>query len=67
LDANGGPLAQADIDNVTAYVLSLEPASGATAQAPAAGGLSLTTSLIGLALVGLLIVVALVVYYRRAR
>ena len=67
LDSNGGPLAQADIDNVTAYLLSLEPASAATAQSPAAGGLSLTTSLIGLALVGLLIVGGLVVYYRRAR
>jgi mono/diheme cytochrome c family protein len=67
LDANGGPLTQADIDNVTAYVLSLEPAGAATPPAAAPGGLSLTASVIGLAVVGLLIVAALVVYYRRAR
>ncbi len=67
LDSNGGPLSQADIDNVTAYVLSLEPAVGATAAPAPGGGLSLTVSLIGLAILVLLAVAVLVVYYRRAR
>lgn len=67
LDKNGGPLAQTDIDNVTAYVLSLQTTSAAAPAPPAAGSLSLTTSLIGLGVLVLIVVVVLVVYYRRAK
>ena len=64
---NGGPLNDSDIVDVTAYVLSLKPVGGATPSNPPAGGLSFTTSLIGLLLIGVLIVAALVFYYRRAK
>jgi cytochrome c oxidase cbb3-type subunit 3 len=67
LDDNGGPLTRQEVDNVTAYVLSLEPAGGAAAPAPATGGLSLTTSLALLGLILVLAVAVLVVYYRRAK
>jgi mono/diheme cytochrome c family protein len=67
LDANGGPLTQQQVDNVTAFVLSLPPAQGAAAPPAAAGGLSLATSLALVGLVVVLGVAALVVYYRRAK
>jgi cytochrome c oxidase cbb3-type subunit 3 len=67
LDSNGGPLSQTDINNVTAYVLSLAPAGGAAGAPAPGGGLTLTTSLIGLAALVLVAVVVLVLYYRRAR
>jgi mono/diheme cytochrome c family protein len=62
----GGPLTETDIENVTAYVLSLEPAQTASTPTPApAGPLDLTTSFV--LFIGLLVLVAvvLVVYYRR--
>jgi cytochrome c oxidase cbb3-type subunit III len=67
LNSNGGPLNQDDINNVTAYVLSLQPAAAATAAPAQGGGLTLTTTLIGLAVLVLLGVIVLVMYYRRAQ
>ncbi|MFP3854856.1 MAG: c-type cytochrome [Anaerolineales bacterium] len=65
--AEGGPLTQDQIENVTAYVLSLEAGSPiSTPEAPAEGPLSATASLV---LFGFLVVIGiaiLVLYYRRA-
>jgi len=63
----GGPLSSEQIANVTAYVLSLTPATTSSTAAPAEPGpISLSTGLIVLGVVALLVVGALVVYYRRA-
>ncbi|MBI4770967.1 MAG: c-type cytochrome [Chloroflexi bacterium] len=65
--ASGGPLSDEDINNVAAYVLTLQPVEGAaTTVAPPGGPISRTTGLLLLGLVGVLIVAGLVVYYRRA-
>lgn len=63
----GGPLTAGEIQDVTAYVLTLSPASAAATPTPAPEGpLSLTTSLVVLGILVALGVVTLVVYYRRA-
>ena len=63
----GGPLSQQQIENVTAYVLSLEPAAPAsTPTPPAEGPLSATVTLIVFGLLLLIGGAALLVYYRRA-
>lgn len=65
--AQGGPLSQEQIEDVTAYILSLEPApAAATPTPPEAGPLSATVTLVIFAVLLLIGAAALVVYYRRA-
>jgi mono/diheme cytochrome c family protein len=65
---NGGPLADREIADVTAFVLSLEPASAPTpVSAPSAGPMGSTATLLLLAALAGVVVVILIVYYRRAR
>jgi cytochrome c oxidase cbb3-type subunit III len=62
----GGPLAEADIENVTAYVLSLAPV-GETIATPEVveGPLGRSASLILLGGLVLLVIVGLIIYYRK--
>lgn len=63
----GGPLSQDQIENVTAYVLSLEPSSPAATPMPVAEGpLSANVTLVVFGLLLLIGAAALLVYYRRA-
>jgi mono/diheme cytochrome c family protein len=63
----GGPLSNDDIDNVTAFVLTLEPVSVAPTPAPAEPGpLSATIILVIFGALALLLVIGLIIYYRRA-
>ena len=63
----GGPLSSDQIANVTAFVLSLTPASTSSTPIPSQPGpISLNTGLMVLGVVALLVVGALVVYNRRA-
>ncbi len=63
----GGPLSDDEIQNVTAYVLSLAPAQpAATPTATPEGPLSATVTLTALGILALLVIVGLVVYYIRA-
>jgi cytochrome c oxidase cbb3-type subunit 3 len=63
----GGPLSEDEIDDVTAYILSLEPPPVPTPTAmPSAGPLGRTTSSLLLGGLVVLVLVALVIYYRRA-
>lgn len=65
--AGGGPLTEKQIEDVTAYVLSLSPvAMSPMPVPPAPGPISLTTGLILLAVIVVLVAIGLVVYYRRA-
>ncbi len=64
--AAGGPLSDAEIANVSAFVLSLQPAVQATPEPATPGPISLTVGLIALGLIGLLAVLGLLVYYRKA-
>jgi mono/diheme cytochrome c family protein len=65
---NGGPLEDKEIADVTAFLLSLEPASVPTPVAgPSAGPMGSTATLILLAVLAAVLIVILVVYYRRAR
>lgn len=65
--ANGGPLSDDQIDDVSAYVLTLSPdvQREPTPQA-VSGPLNLTTSLIILAGLAILVLLVVVFYYRRA-
>jgi len=63
----GGPLTPGEIEDVTAYVLSLTPATAqATPAAVPEGPLSMTTSLVVLGILVVLGVITLALYYRRA-
>lgn len=63
----GGPLSEGDVDNVTAYILTLSPVSVSPTPSPSQEGpLSATVSLIAFGVIALIIVVGLVIYYRRA-
>jgi mono/diheme cytochrome c family protein len=63
----GGPLSEDEIDNVTAYILTLSPVSvEPTPSPPSEGPLSATVTLIGFGVLALLIVIGLIIYYRRA-
>lgn len=65
--ANGGPLSMVDIENVTSYVLTLQPTGSApTPQPEVEGPLDVTTTLIIVGVFGVGVVIALVLYYRRA-
>jgi len=65
--SKGGPLSDEQIEDVTAYILTLSPVEGAPTPTPASPGpISLTTGLILLGVVAVLIVIGLIVYYRRA-
>jgi len=63
----GGPLADEDIADVAAFVLTLEPAVSPTPPPQPEGPLGATTTLILLAIVAAVVLVVLVVYYRRAQ
>lgn len=63
---HGGPLDDAAIQNVTAYVLSLEPSVSPTQAEAAQGLLSRPVSLLLLAAVAVAVVLGLILYYRRA-
>jgi hypothetical protein len=63
----GGPLSDEEIDNVTAFVLTLSPVSvSPTPSTPDEGPISLTVSLIAFGAIALLIIIGLIIYYRRA-
>jgi mono/diheme cytochrome c family protein len=63
----GGPLSEEEIDDVTAYILSLEPAPAPTpTAAPPEGPLGRTTSLLLLGGLLVLVFITLMRYYRRA-
>lgn len=63
---NDGPLTAEQIEDVTAYVLSLEPGAAAPTPAPAPPGpFDLTTSLVALGILAIVLVGVLVLYYRR--
>jgi mono/diheme cytochrome c family protein len=65
--SHGGPLENQQIDDVTAYILSLDPVGGLILPEPAVEGpLSADVSLIIFAAAALIVVVVLIVYYRRA-
>ena len=65
--SKGGPLSDEQIEDVTAYILTLSPVESAPTPTPASPGpISLTTGLILLGVVAVLIVIGLIVYYRRA-
>lgn len=65
--ANGGPLSDAEIGDVAAFVLTLEPASSPTPVPAPAGPMGSTATLLLLAAIAGAVVVVLVVYFRRAR
>lgn len=63
----GGPLAPDQVEDVTAYVLSLAPPPAApTPEPPPPGPLNATTTLVALGLLVLIGLISLVLYYRRA-
>lgn len=65
--SGGGPLTNEEIDDVTAYILSLNPAAGPSpTPTPPEGPLGLTTSLALLGGLVVLVLVVLIIYYRRA-
>lgn len=65
--ALGGPLEDQQIEDVTAYILSLDPVAGLILPEPASEGpLTTNVSLLLFAGAALIVVVVLVVYYRRA-
>jgi mono/diheme cytochrome c family protein len=64
--ANGGPLSDAEIGDVAAFVLTLEPAASPTPVPESAGPMGSTATLLLLAVVAAAVVVVLVVYFRRA-
>ncbi len=67
LQANGGPLRAAEVADVSAYILTLRPATGIATPAPAPEGpLTRGLSLALLGVVVLLVAGALLWYYRRA-
>ena len=62
-----GPLNDEDIDNVTAYVLTLVPVSvSPTPTPPPEGPFSLTVSLVAFGIIAVIIILGLIIYYRRA-
>jgi cytochrome c oxidase cbb3-type subunit 3 len=65
--ANGGPLSRAEIEDVTAYILTLDPASGLPEPGEAQSGpLGATVSWSLFAGLALIVVVVLIRYYQRA-
>ena len=65
--ANGGPLADEEIADVAAFLLTLEPLSSPTPVPASAGPMGSTATLLLLAALAGVVVVILIVYYRRAR
>jgi cytochrome c oxidase cbb3-type subunit 3 len=66
-ETEGGPLGEDEIDDVTAYILSLSPAPAPTPTTPPPEGpLGRTTSLLLLGGLSVLVLIILYVYYRRA-
>jgi mono/diheme cytochrome c family protein len=66
-ETNGGPLTEKQIEDVTAYILTLRPVTvDVTPAPPSPGPISLQTGLIVLAAILVLVGIGLIVYYRRA-
>jgi mono/diheme cytochrome c family protein len=64
---NGGPLLEEEVEDVTAYILSLSPISGpVTPLPPEEGPIGRSAGLLILAGIGVLILLGLILYYRRA-
>jgi mono/diheme cytochrome c family protein len=64
---NGGPLSEIEVDNVTAYVISLSPTfSPESTPVAQEGPLSAPLTLIIFGGIGLLVILGLILYYRRA-
>jgi mono/diheme cytochrome c family protein len=64
---NGGPLTQDEIDDVAAYILTLDPVSALPDEGPAPGGpLGSVVSWIIFGAVGLIILIMLLRYYQKA-
>jgi mono/diheme cytochrome c family protein len=67
LQANGGPLSDQQVANVSAYVLSLDPAIQTESESiTQEGPLNLTVSLVMIGVLGVFLIIGLIVYYRRA-
>jgi mono/diheme cytochrome c family protein len=64
--ADGGPLTDEEIADVSAFVLGLQPAPSQQPEAPGSGPISLTAGLIALGILLLLAALGLLVYYRRS-
>jgi mono/diheme cytochrome c family protein len=63
----GGPLSEEQIQDVTSYIISLQPlAEEATPQPPGEGPLGRGASLVILGALVALVIIGLIVYYRRA-
>jgi cytochrome c oxidase cbb3-type subunit 3 len=63
----GGPLSEDDVDNVTAFILTLSNVTVSPTPAPPdEGPLSATVSLIIFGVIALVVVIGLIIYYRRA-
>jgi hypothetical protein len=64
----GGPLTEEQIDDVTAYVLTLSPVQTVPTQLPepGEGPLGTTTSLILISVLVVAVLVGLIYYYRKA-
>ena len=63
---HGGPLDENAIQNVVAYVLSLEPTASSTTPGASEGPLTQAWSLVLLAVIAVAVIVVLARYYRRA-
>ncbi len=70
LDTNGGPLTATDIDNVSAFIVSLSQTGSGNAPpatpAAAAGPINFTAGLLLLAVLVVIVIAVGVIYYRRA-
>ena len=67
LQENGGPLSDSQVANVSAYVLSLDPAMQTDPEPTIQEGpLNLTISLVLIGALGAALIVGLILYYRRA-
>jgi mono/diheme cytochrome c family protein len=62
----GGPLADSEIADVAAFILTLSPVVSPTPAPAATGPITLTAGLVALAILAVLVIAALVVYYRRS-
>jgi mono/diheme cytochrome c family protein len=62
----GGPLADGEIADVAAFILSLSPTVSATPAPSPSGPITLTAGLVALAILAVLVIAGLVVYYRRS-